>query len=97
MMMSLQNEALSFSEHHHVSKFLDAIQCEDQRRRNRGSLVPRPSYTAADGLHHRMHIRLGTRLERGGGGGGREGLCPPNLIGGGADVYFGPPNVIPLV
>ena len=28
--------AVSFSEHHHVSKFLDAIQCEDQRRRNRG-------------------------------------------------------------
>ena len=27
------------------------------------SLVPRPSYTAADGLHHRyVHVRLGTRL-----------------------------------
>ena len=32
-----------------------------------------------------------------GGGGGRGGLGPPNLIGGGADVYFSPPNVTPLV
>ena len=40
---------------------------------------------------------VGTGGGGGGGGGGRGGLGPPNLIGGGVDVYFGPPNVTPLV
>ena len=43
------------------------------------------------------HRGVGTGGGGGGGGGERGGLGPPNLIGGGADVYFGPPNVTPLV